>query len=144
LKQYIRKAQDTYNLGSNKFAQVLRTHCPELVDSGCSGPLKRFWNNLMVSGTVLDKMVHDCENFVLVHYCKKIQKQWRSVRIRRHFEAVLSKSKYLSSLTQKGKVWKEQNGISLSISGRCVTYAAIMYKIEPLKFLLLLWQDSNA
>jgi hypothetical protein len=118
IRQYIRKAQEVYDLGCNKFADVLHAHAPKLVDLGCAGHMKRLWNNLLVSGKVLNQLVNDCERFVLVHYCKKIQKQWRTVRIRRHFGAVLSRSKYMSSLTQKGKLWKAQHGFDLSITGR--------------------------
>jgi hypothetical protein len=131
MRQYIRKAQEVYDLGCNKFADVLHAHSPALVDLGCAGHLKRLWNNLLVSGNVLNQLVNDCERFVLVYHCKKIQKQWRTVRIRRHFEAVLSKSKYMSGLTQKGKLWKAQNGFDLSITGRRVSHVlAIVFNLN--------------
>jgi hypothetical protein len=120
IRQLVRKAQEVYNVGSNKFAYVLREHSPALLEHSCAGHLNRFWNRLLVSGTVLDELLKDCERFVLEYYCIKIQKQWRKLRIRRHFEAVLIRSKYLTSLTHKAKLWKTQNGCSLSIDGRCV------------------------
>jgi hypothetical protein len=122
VRQYIQKAQAVYNLGSNRFTSVLRAHSPALTDRGCTGHLRRFWNNLMVSGTVLNQLIKDCEYISLTYYCKKIQKQWRTVRIRRFFEACVSRSRYMSTLTQKAKLWKAETGFSHSITGRCVCY----------------------
>jgi hypothetical protein len=85
------------------------------------GHLKRFWNNLLVSRSVLDQLIEECEVFALTYYSKKIQKQWRMVRIRRHFEVVVNRSRYLSSLTQKAKLWKAEAGFSISIAGRCAS-----------------------
>jgi hypothetical protein len=120
----VRKAKAIYDLGSNKFIDVLYAHSPELVGHGCEENLKRFWNFLLVSGTVLNQLINNCEFFVLTYYSKKIQKQWRTVRTRRYFAAILSRSKYLSSLTQKAKFWKEETGFKLSTFGRCDGHVA--------------------
>jgi hypothetical protein len=99
------------------------------------GHLKRYWNNLLVSRSVLDQLIDECEHFALTYYSKKIQKQWRMVRIRRHFEVVVNRSRYLSSLTQKAKLWKDQAGHSVSVIGRCASHICrSMDEVELLYF----------
>ena len=134
IQQYVRKAQAVYNLGSSKFAYVLNIHAPRLLNRGCTGHLKRFWNNLFVSRNVLEQLIKDCEYFALTHHAKKIQKQWRVMRIRRYFEVVLNRSRYLASLTEKAKLWKTETDFPLSISGRCVPSSCFGLELLVLLF----------